>query len=267
MLRELTAEDQQLILDYAYQRELENMFVIGSFEFSANPFEFNTYLGYFENGVITGLGVYFGLWDDITLNAENTAAIDAFVDEFVKQNRPVKYVVAFKHHALPTIDRLREHGIIPQKITEQTLYLLPPEHFHDFSTGAEIPATTSDIDGIIRLGNIMQGQAPDREVPENERARIVPEYEWLLKQEGEVIAKANVHGLSDHYAQIGGVMTHPAHQGKDYAKQTVSAICKHWFARGKQLTLFVNNDNLAAISAYTRLGFEPIGEYIHAEYA
>jgi predicted GNAT family acetyltransferase len=62
-------------------------------------------------------------------------------------------------------------------------------------------------------------------------------------------------------------MTHPAHQGKGYAKQTVSATCRHWFARDRQLTLFVNNDNTPAIRAYTRLGFQPIGEYIHAEFA
>lgn len=267
MLRELTAADQQLILDFAYQRELENMFVIGSFEFSANPFEFNTYLGYFEQDVMTGLGVDFGLWHDLTLNAQSTAVINAFVDEFVKRNRPLKYVVAFKQHALPTIERLKQHGITPQKITEQTLYLLSQENFNDCSTGAEVPATTSDIEGIIRLGNIIEGHPPDRTVPDHERDRICPDYEWLLKRDGEVIAKANVHGLSQHYAQVGGVMTHPAHQGKGFAKQTVSAICKQWFARGRQLTLFVNNDNLPAIRAYTRLGFEPIGEYIHAEYA
>lgn len=267
MLRELTAADQQLILDFAYQREIENMFVIGSFDFSDNPFEFNTYLGYFEEGTMVGLGVYFGRWSDITLNAESTTVINAFVDEFVKQNRPLKYVVAFRRHALSTIERLKHHGIVPAKITEQTLYQLPPEKFHDCSTGAEVQGTADDIDAIIRLGNIMEGREADQEVPAHERARISPHYEWLLKQEGEVIAKANIHGISKHFAQIGGVMTHPDHQNKGYAKQTVSAICKHWFARGKQLTLFVNNDNLPAIRAYTRLGFEPIGEYIHAEYA
>lgn len=266
MLRELTPEDQQIILNFACQREIENMFVIGSFEFSDNPFEFNTYLGWFENNVLTGLGVYFGLWSDITINAESTAVVDAFVDEFVSRNWPVKYVVAFRRHALPTIDSLKQHDIAPRKISEQTLSLLTPDNFHDCSTGAEIQGTAEDIDGIIRLGNIMEGLEADREVPENERARIFPEHDWLLKKDGEIIAKANIHGVSPNYAQIGGVMTHPSHQGKGYAKQTVSAICKHWFNQGKQLTLFVNNDNTPAIRAYSRLGFQPIGEYIHAEY-
>ncbi|WP_417384961.1 GNAT family N-acetyltransferase [Gimesia sp.] len=266
MLRELTPDDQQTILDFAYQREIENMFVIGSFIFSPNPFEFNTYLGYFENGTLVGLGVYFGRWNDITLNAESTTIINAFVDEFVKQNRPVKYVVAFKRHALPTIERLKVHGIVPDKISEQTLNLLTQENFNDCSTGAEVQGTADDIDAIIRLGNIMEGRDADQPVTANERARISPAYEWLLKQEGEIIAKANIHGISQHYAQIGGVMTHPAHQGNGYAKQTVSAICRHWFNQGKQLTLFVNNDNIPAIRAYARLGFQPIDNYIHAEY-
>lgn len=266
MLRELTPDDQQLILDFAYQREIENMFVIGSFEFSLNPFEFNTYLGYFEHNILLGLGTYFGLWSDIQINAQSPSVINAFVDEFMQRKLPVKYVVAIRRYALPTIDRLKSHGIEPQTITEQTLQLLTQDRFNDHATGQEINATPHDIEDIIRLGNIVEEDDADKEIPEIERARVFPDNEWLLHKEGQLVSKANLHGVSKNYAQIGGVMTHPAHQGKGYAKQIVSAISRHWLDQGKQITLVVSNDNIPAIKVYHSLGFQPVEEFNHAEY-
>lgn len=73
MIRELTPQDQPAILDFAYQREKENLFVIGSFEFRPNPFEINDYLGYFINNELVGLGTYFGLWSDIQINAPRSS--------------------------------------------------------------------------------------------------------------------------------------------------------------------------------------------------
>ncbi|HCO27109.1 MAG: hypothetical protein CME31_16435 [Gimesia sp.] len=267
MLRELTPDDQQTILDFAYQREIENMFVIGSFEFSPNPFEFNTYLGYFENDTLIGLGTYFGLWSDIQINAQSRSVINAFVDEFIQRKLPVKYVIAIKRYALPTIERLKTHGREPEKITAQTLRLLKQDRFHDQSTGAETRATHQEIDHIIRLEHLVEENEADKEITEVERTRIFPDYEWLLHKEGQLISKANLHGISKNFAQIGGVMTHPAHQGKGHARQIVSAISRHWLDQGKQVTLVVSNENTTAIKVYDALGFQPVEEFIHAQYS
>ena len=103
-------------------------------------------------------------------------------------------------------------------------------------------------------------------VSQKERDRILPEYEWVLRKEGQIVSKANIHGFSKHYAQIGGVMTHPAHQCQGYARQTVSAVCQHWLDQGKDIILMVKNDNIPAIQVYQCLGFQPIDEFILAEY-
>jgi len=266
MIRELTPQDQPAILDFAYQREKENLFVIGSFEFLHHPFETNVYLGYFINNELVGLGTYIGLWSDIQINAQDTEVINALVDELMQRNKPVEVVVAFKRYALQTIKGLQKHGIEPEFINEGTVYLLTRETFHNLSTGAATRATPADVDEIIRLGNRVEGKATETAVSQKERDRILPEYEWALRKEGQIVSKANIHRFSKHYAQIGGVMTHPAHQCQGYARQTVSAVCQHWLDQGKDILLMVKNNNIPAIKVYQSLGFQPIDEFILAEY-
>ena len=266
MIRELTQQDQRAILEFAYQREQENLFVIGSFEFLPNPFETNVYLGYFEDHELVGLGTYFGLWSDIQINASSTKVHDALVDEFMQRDKPVEVVVGFKRHALPTVERLRKHGLAPRTINEETVYFLTRATFNNLSTGAATKATAADVDEIIRLEYRVEGTAPETEVSQTERARILPDNEWVLRTEGQIVSKANIHGLSKHFAQVGGVLTHPEYQCQGYARQTVSAVCQHWMDQGKEIILMVKNDNAPAIKVYESLGFQPINEFILAEY-
>lgn len=266
MIRELTEQDLQAILDFAYQREQENLFVIGSFEFLPDPFETNVYLGYIEDHQLVGLGTYFGLWSDIQISTQSSEVLNALVDELIQRDNPVEYVVGFKQYALQTIERLRKHGVAPQVINEETVYRLTPKTFHNHSTGEATKATPADVDEIIRLEYRVEGKATETEVTQTERNRILPDNEWVLRKAGQIISKANIQGFSKHYAQIGGVLTHPEHQSQGYARQTVSAICQHWLDQGKDIILFVKNENAPAIKVYQSLGFQPINEFILAEY-
>lgn len=267
MIRELTPDDQPAILDFAYQREQENLFIIGSFDFLPHPFETNTYLGCFKENELMGLGTYFGIWSDIQISTQSTEVHNALVDEFMQRNKPVEYVVGFKRYSLQTIKRLRTHGIAPKATYEETVYLLTRETFHNHSTGETTKATPADVDEIVRLEYQVEGKSAETEVTQKERNRILPDNEWVLRKEGQIIAKANIHGYSKHYAQIGGVLTHPKQQNQGYAKQTVSAICQHWLNQGKQPLLYVKNDNTPAIKVYQSLGFQSIDEFLLAEYA
>lgn len=266
MIRELTQQDQQTILDFAYQREQENLFVIGSFDFLPEPFKTNVYLGYFEDDQLVGLGTYFGLWSDIQISTQSSEVHNALVDEYMQRDKPVEYVVGFKQYALQTIERLRKHGIVPKVINEETVYLLTRATFNNLSTGEATKATAADVDEIIRLEYRVEGTAPETEVTQTERNRILPNNEWVLRKAGQIISKANIQGFSKHYAQIGGVLTHPEHQSQGYARQTVSAVCQHWLDQGKEIILFVKNENAPAIKVYQSLGFQPINEFLLAEY-
>ncbi len=267
MIREFTPSDQQTILDFAYQREKENMFVIGSFTAYPEPFTQNVYLGCYDGDELIGIGTHFAKrFGSMAINSQSVDVINEIVDEFVSRNADIKAVPGIKKYAQPTVERLRTHGIAPKTLSEETFYTLTENCFQDYSVEHVEKANNDDIDDIVRLIRAVDGKDTQAPVTDDERKIVVIGAEWILKLDGTIISKATIHGVSKNYIQIGGVMTHPDHQGKGYAKQTLSAVCKHWFGEGKEVVLFSRNDNQPANRVYAALGFKPIDEYIIAEY-
>jgi predicted GNAT family acetyltransferase len=266
MIRKFTPADEQTILNFAYTRERENMFVIGSFRAYPDPFKRNVYLGYYEGDKLIGIGTHFGRFGSLVVNAQNSDVLNAMVDAFVSQDVKVEGVPCFRRYGIPIVERLRTHGIEPKVVRDETVYLLTKETFFDHSTGETVKPTEADVDEIITLGRVVDGEDPAKEITEREREQISISEEWILRKEGKIVSKATIHGVSKHYTQIGGVMTHPDYQGKGYAKQTVSAVSKYWIDQGKQIILFSRNDNIPAMKVYKAIGFQPIDDYIIAEY-
>ncbi|MCK5016180.1 MAG: GNAT family N-acetyltransferase [Candidatus Peribacteraceae bacterium] len=267
MIRQFLPSDKQTILDFAYQREKENMFVIGSFTAYPKPFSQNVYLGCYKDSELIGIGTHFEKrFGSLVINSQSNESINEIVDGFISRDAKVEWVPAFKQYAVPIIERLRFHGIKPKKISEETVFLLTHETFEDYSTGETAMATKKDIEEIIKLNRAVESEKIDAPITNRERKQVIIGHEWLLRKDGKIVSKANIHGVSKSYIQIGGVATHPDHQGKGYAKQTVSAVCNHWLEHEKEVILFTNNDNEAANKVYNTLGFKPIDEYIIAEY-
>ncbi len=85
--------------------------------------------------------------------------------------------------------------------------------------------------------------------------------------DNRIVAKANIHGSSRNYFQIGGVGTLAAYRNRGYAKQVMSALCRHYFSSGLPFgLLFTGKDNGAAQKVYRDLGFKEVDEFIIAEY-
>ncbi|MDO8648203.1 MAG: GNAT family N-acetyltransferase [Candidatus Peregrinibacteria bacterium] len=265
MLRTFGPADQETILSYAYKSERENLFVIGSFNREDAEGE-NTHVGFFEGKEMRGLGTYFGRFGSLVINAESPDVTHALVDHFVSLSVKIEHVPAFKCHASPTIERLESHGIKPKSISEQSVLILTHERFKDHGSRDVTEATPEDVDAIIRLTRATEGEDPGVPIIDRDRSQIFTEYEMLLRIDGEIVAKACIHGYSDHYAQIGGVVTHPKFQRKGYAKQTVSAVCKRWLSQGRHMLLFCANDNAPALKVYRTLGFLPDDAFVIAEY-
>lgn len=243
------------------------MFVIGSFTAYPEPFMQNIYLGCHRGGELIGIGTFFGRFGSLVINAQGSAALNELVDDFVSRGVKVEWVPAFKRYGIPTVERLRTHAIEPKKVRDETVYILTEKTFSDHSAGETMKATNADLDEIIKLGRAIEGEDMEKEITDRERKQVIIDYEWILRKEGRLISKANIHGVSKNYIQIGGVMTHPDHRGRGYAKQTVSAVCKHWLDQEKEVILFSRNDNVPAMSVYKTLGFQPTDEYIIAEYS
>ncbi len=264
MIKILSIKNKEEILEFCYERERENLFAIGSFSNYEHPFSRVKYYGCFDEGKMVGLATYYIRHKNLVINAAQGEVIDELVDFAIKDKIEVEFVANFEKYALPTIKRLKDkHGITAKKISYETVYVLSKEEFKDFSEGDEEIGTAKDIDEIVRV----QNGDEKKEITDKERAKIIPNQEFILRKEGKIVSKANIHGVSKHYFQIGGVGTRKEFRGKGYAKQVVSNLCKTYFNEGKNFALlFTDNENNSAIAVYKKLGFKPVDKFIIARY-
>jgi predicted GNAT family acetyltransferase len=79
---------------------------------------------------------------------------------------------------------------------------------------------------------------------------------------GDVVYKAEIGALSNVVGQIQGVWVHPDRRGHGLgAAGTAAVVDRLVRGMGRTASLYVNSYNLAARSAYNRIGFQQVGEY------
>jgi len=264
MIRKLTMQDKEEVLKFAYQKERENLFVLGSFDIYEDPFKENIFWGFFDEGKMTGLATFFSRFGNLVVNTVEIEVIDALVDEAVKSGVKPKVTACFANYAKRIIERLEKHGIAAKKVGQEVVYTLAGADFVDFSGGDGEIASEKDVDEIARF-NV--DQEWDDEVTDEARQKIFPSREFIVRVDGKIVSKANIHGVSKNYFQIGGVGTLPSERRKGYAAKAVSFLCKTHFAKGVGTAiLFTGVDNNAARKLYEKIGFRPAGEFIIAEF-
>ncbi len=265
MIKKLTSKHKKQVLDFAYKRERENLFIIGSFKNYKNTFKENDFYGYFEKNKLIGLGVNFRRYNNYIINARRKKIIDKLLDHAIKNGVDIKTIAAFKRYAQPMVDRLEKiYKIKPKKrLSYETVYTLKQKDFNNFSEGGEGVATAKDVDEIVIMHT---GKKPDQ-ITSLDRKRINHKSEFILRKYNKIVSKGNIHGISDNYFQIGGVGTYPKRRRKGYALRVISFLCKYHLNKGiKYGLLFTANDNLAAQKLYKKIGFKPVDEFIIADY-
>lgn len=267
MIRKLTPKNRQLILDFIYLREEENLFITGAFERLKDPFATNFFYGWFEGEKLLGLAVYFSQYKNLNINAQDEKIVRALTDHLIAQKYKLQDLACFRHYAEIIIDQLeKKHGMTPKKINHETVFKLFKKDFNDFSTGAEETAQDSDRKELVLFERLMFKGGLKTPITKNELDRIILHEQFLIRKNKKIISAAHISGLSKHFFQIGGVGTLEAYRNQGLAKQVVSALCKTFLAQGKTGLLFTRNDNSPAQKIYKTLGFKPVNEYIIAEY-
>ena len=77
--------------------------------------------------------------------------------------------------------------------------------------------------------------------------------------DGAIVSKCEFSAVSDDAVQLMGVWTNPKYRRRGFSRELLREVCGHLFRRGKNVTLFVNDFNLPAISLYDSIGFRRIG--------
>lgn len=88
-----------------------------------------------------------------------------------------------------------------------------------------------------------------------------------VKVEGALVAIAGIHNLSRTHdvANIGNLVTHPAHRGKGYATAATAALLDATFAHVSRVTLDVETGNEPALRTYRRFGFQHAADFFEGE--
>jgi ribosomal protein S18 acetylase RimI-like enzyme len=91
-----------------------------------------------------------------------------------------------------------------------------------------------------------------------------------VRRDGRLACVAGVHVYSPTWrvAALGNVATLPNLRGQGLARGACASLCQLLLRDGiESIALNVRADNASAIASYTRLGFEPVAEYIEASLA
>ncbi len=81
----------------------------------------------------------------------------------------------------------------------------------------------------------------------------------VAEVDGAIVAAAGTHFAYPALAQVGNVLTDPAHRGRGWARACTAAVAAGLVARGHEtLSLFVATQNAPALRVYERLGFKAI---------
>jgi uncharacterized protein len=265
MLRELGNDDREAIQQLVYAHERKSLFIISSLA-QSDAFSQNRYFGWEESGKLRGVAASFGLWGSLVVVSDAEDVLRSLVDRVVSAGVAISSVPGFRRFAEPTVAQLREHGIAPRSQEPSFVYELTQERFRSVPTIARTPAP-DQIDDLVHLQRSLHAKNDDLPVTSRERRQMEIVRTYVCVVDGTIVSKAAVHGRSRHYAQIGGVITHPAFRGRGFAKQCVSALCADCFASGmKNVLLFTAKGNLPAQRVYESLGFVITDDYLLTEY-
>jgi hypothetical protein len=169
-------------------------------------------------------------------------------------------------------------GLQARMISHQELYTLEPERFAGHFAGRERPEPSSvrlailpDIEPLYYASALMHREETLENPLETQpnsfrrhvRHRIEHDrsYVWFDDQR-RLRFKADISARSSRGVQLSGVYTAQPFRGHGLATRALFDICDRLFEAGvRRITLYVNEDNHAAIRVYRRIGFQ-----FHAPY-
>ena len=135
-------------------------------------------------------------------------------------------------------------------------------------TGTDrLPAGTAELMGSDQIGEVEAFYA--RAYPGTWfQPRMLESGRYVGLREGDALAcVAGVHVYSPTWrvAALGNVATAPELRGRGLATRACGALCRLLLDDGiETIGLNVRADNLPAIAAYRKLGFEVVAEYVEA---
>ena len=203
--------------------------------------------------------------------AENPAVLDSAIamiaERIVARMLPVRAIISPAILVEKLWQRLRTRIDPPTVVRmNQPVYAIRRRFdFPDLMTSRY--ATVEDLDQLVPACAAMHKEEVGIDPLERDSAGYRERIKELIDrkraivriEEGLIASKCEFSAVSDDAVQLMGVWTHPQFRRRGLSRATIREVCGHLFRRGKNITLFVNDFNLPAVSLYETIGFQRIG--------
>ncbi len=278
MIRKMDNRDRAQCMAYIRSHEHETTFLHGNvldigLENDPSIRRCADYFGWFEPDPETGLDTLRGILPFYNLGSciphwESEAAVTPFLS--LMRDRPFEVLLGMRHVVEPFVQGLAGYRQIRER--DDSWYMVNRNPAPHVVEGLSFRLGDAEDEEIVRfiadcnvrcLGNSFTEEQMRASMRQNRGGRG-----WLLGvMDGRYVSMANIQSYTDTLQQIGGVATPASEQGKGYCKATVYELCRRIQANGHVPSLFVRRNNLPAVSAYTRIGFERTADYLMVKYA
>ena len=262
MIKKLSAEFANRILDYVIDDKEYNLYLISNMENQGFEEEYITYYGEVDNkGNLKGIMVkFFNIytiysksesWDkegfvDI-LNESELGMIsgkESFVEDLIKSGLQVE---EYEQHYYATMREKKTHRINRQVNSRMDKLEMVTVDMVD-----EVVQLRESIPEFMKgsgnFGKILRGGIL------NKTSRA-----YCIRENGKMVAFAQTSAENSQFAMITSVMTHLEHRKKGYASLCVEMLCDELLQEGRSLCLYYVNVDAGKI--YRKIGFEEIGKW------
>lgn len=256
MIRKLTEEDNNNLMNLIMEEPEYNLYIIGDVEkFGYNQDFLGLYGEFDEYGVISAALVrYFNIFN---LYAKDRFDMDGFVNIMKNYDKPIMLVGKTQ---------------IVSRFDGTSLGFNKSE-LHNFAVLKEIKSTfqidkkiivkkanIEDVERIADLRNIISefssGSNNFKEILLND-LKAGTAHGYYVEIDGNIVSYAQTSAESSKSAMVVSVMTDKKYRKKGLASACIKVLCDDLIKQGKTLCLFYRNPEASSI--YRRLGFKEIG--------
>jgi predicted GNAT family acetyltransferase len=269
-VRPLTTSDHDAALECCSRDRAANVFVAARIVEGALRASPGSVMGHWNGSELAGLAWVSANVVPVGLDDEGVAAVATRISRMRRQCAsifgPATQVGGLWAHLGPTwgpVRTVRRHQpLLATSTRPSTLGLAFDE--------AVRPALPSELDLVVPAAAHMfteeigypPFQGSDRGYRASVAGLIRSGHTFVRIEGGEVVFKADVGSLALGCAQVQGVWLHPRLRGRGLAVPAMASVVEQVLAAGTdEVSLYVNDFNLAARATYERCGFHEVGAF------
>jgi len=263
MIRKLTQNDHEVVMELVGEKPAENLFIIGDIEAYGYESEYQELWGQFNDDKLIAVLLRYN--NNYIPYSEQTYDVKGFAKIINSNPNPIE--ISGLKHLIDPLRKLINREIkedremyytkctklnyeINRDLLQQVTYLQPSEYEENINLLRSIPE--------FAHGNISVESRKRAEQHKTGRTYII------RNEEGVMVSTASSTAENSQSAMIVSVGTRPGYERRGYATRCMEKLCSDLIAEGKTLCLFYDSPKAGKI--YKRLGFEDIGMWTMIRY-